>query len=230
MHAMFQKFKANHLVSPTSGARVVDGKLILSFPDAIKPVLWQMDIVSAKASALEVETLQGGQAALMLKTPKGEQTTVAVFESREAALSALMTVGAALGCAHGQIRGAQASVFPASSGGGAEQIPAWAAPQPGFPAGGGGGAMAVSSADGHQRAMRWIAGLAGIVLLAVLLNTLWSLSPRPPASLPSAAAGAAAAGGGAASQASASSTPFGGPADPDAVGVPLSADAVLGRP
>lgn len=226
MHAMFQKFKANHPASPSlaSGARVVDGKLILSFPEAVNPVLWQMDLVSAKASALEVETLQGGQAALMLKTPKGEQATVAIFESREAALSALMTVGAALGCAHGQIRGVQMSSFPASSGGGADPVPAWATPQAVFSTGGGAGAMAVS-VDGHQRAMRWIAGLAGIVLLAVLLNMLWSLSPRPPASLPSAEAG-----GGAASQSSASSTSFGGPADPDAVGVPLSADAVLGRP
>lgn len=224
MHAMFQKFKANHSCAPTSGARVVDGKLILSFPDAIKPVLWQMDLVSAKASALEVEALQGGQAALMLKTPKGEQATVAIFESREAAISALMTVGAALGCAHGQIRGVPVSSFPASSGGGADQVPAWAAPQTAFPAGGGMGAMA-APVEGHQRTMRWLAGLAGIVLLAVLLNMLWSLSPRPPASLPSAAAE-----GGAPPQAAASSTALGGPVDPDAVGVPLSADAVLGRP
>ena len=37
-----------------ASANVVDGKLILSFPHAQTPVLWQMDLAQAKASAIEV--------------------------------------------------------------------------------------------------------------------------------------------------------------------------------
>lgn len=188
-------------------ARVVDGKLILSFPDAVKPILWQMDLVPARASALEVESLQGGQAALVLKTPKGEQTVIAIFKTQDSALAALMTVSAALERAQGRIRGTQ----PASAG--MPEQPAWTAASEG--AGAGGGAL-----SSRQSAMRWVAGLAGVVLLAVLLNMLWTLSPRAPASVPSA-------------QQSAPGTPqasLSGEPAPDAVGVPLSADAVLGRP
>lgn len=240
MRQMFRKMKEDIApVGPAASARVVDGKLILSFPDAVKPVLWQMDLVSAKASALEVDQLsgeagaggQGGQAALILKTPKGEQTTIAVFESRDAALSALMTVGAALGCAQGRIRGAAQM----SSGGGA--LPPWAAAAMAAQGGGsvsssggagpssfGGGDSAFSGAvqGAPQSAMRWVAGLAGVVLLVVLLNVLWGLSPKTPMSLPSADSQGVGAGASAAAD--------GGAAGPDAVGVPLSADAVLGRP
>ncbi len=243
MRQMFRKMKEDVAsAAPSASARVVDGKLILSFPDAVKPVLWQMDLVSAKASALEVDQLSGepgagGQAALILKTPKGEQTTIAVFESRDAALSALMTVGAALGCAQGRIRGAVqgfSGSAGASSGGGA--LPSWVAAamaeQGGIPASSArGGASSFGGSDSAfsgavqgapQSAMRWVAGLAGIVLLVVLLNVLWGLSPKTPMSLPSADPQGAVGAGAAADSSDA--------AGPDAVGVPLSADAVLGRP
>ena len=39
----------------SASANVVDGKLILSLPEAENPVVWQMDLSSAKASALEVK-------------------------------------------------------------------------------------------------------------------------------------------------------------------------------
>lgn len=208
MPALFALLKSGSPLVPASSARVVDGKLILSFPDAVKPILWQMDLVPARASALEIEALQGGQAALMLKTPKGEQTVIAIFKNSEAALTALMTVSAALGDAHGQIRAGQPVLASAAGGiyGGAEPSP----PRTMF--------AASSSASGPHGALRWAAGLAGIVLLAVLLNMLWTLSPRPPSSVPSSG------------NAPTPQLPLSGAPSTDAVGVPLSADDVLGRP
>ena len=52
---MKQAIKAMGHGNYQSSARVVDGKLILSFPHALTPVVWQMDLSQTKASALEVQ-------------------------------------------------------------------------------------------------------------------------------------------------------------------------------
>ena len=71
-----------------ASAKVVDGKLILSLPDALTPVVWQMDLAHAKASALEVRCNNEAMNAytLTLKTPKGETIEVAAFDERENAM------------------------------------------------------------------------------------------------------------------------------------------------
>ncbi|MCB9978091.1 MAG: hypothetical protein H6862_00570 [Rhodospirillales bacterium] len=151
-----------------STADVIDGKLVLSFTDAIRPVLWQMDLTSVKTSALEmVDGPEAGQFGLVLRAPKGEVQDIALFSTRDAALEALVTVRNALSRAHGQIR----PVLPAPDGTGN------VAPPSGYVPGWQG------KADAHQTAMKWIGGLAGLVILAILLNMLWSLSPRPPSSI-----------------------------------------------
>ena len=38
----------------TSSAKIVDGILVLSLPDAIHPVVWQMELGQSKSSALEI--------------------------------------------------------------------------------------------------------------------------------------------------------------------------------
>ncbi len=92
---------SNHQAS----ARVVDGKLVLSFPHAITPVVWQMDLTQVKASALEVhENKDTGVATLVLKTPGGSGSDVAPFEKKSQAVEALMAVSRALENAQGQIR------------------------------------------------------------------------------------------------------------------------------
>lgn len=83
-------------------ASVVDGKLILSFPGAITPIVWQMDLSKAKASALEIQEKNGGYA-LVLKTAKGETTDIAPFDERAKALDGLMAASRALSSAHGHI-------------------------------------------------------------------------------------------------------------------------------
>ena len=134
-------------------ARVVDGKLILSFPHAITPVVWQMDLTQVKASALEVhENKDKGTATLVLKTPGGANTDIAPFEQKSQAVSALMAVSRALESAQGQIR-PTAAVETINYGG--------ARRSSGF-----GKALAV---------------ILGLVLLFILVNIWGSNLPQAPA-------------------------------------------------
>lgn len=86
-----------------SCANVVDGKMILTCRDAKTPVVWQMDLGEASASALEVRSGQG-QSVLILKTLKGKETTIAEFDTKEQAVEVLMAASDALGNAQGKIR------------------------------------------------------------------------------------------------------------------------------
>ena len=89
-----------------SSAKVVDGKLILSLITAKTPVVWQMDLDQAKASALEVKEGEGENPSftLALKTPRGSVDTIAEFETKEAAVEGLMAASKALENAQGHIR------------------------------------------------------------------------------------------------------------------------------
>ena len=96
--------------SRPSSARVVDGKLILSLPEALNPVVWQMDLGQVKVSALEVREGKSGDNtfSLVLKTPRGDDIDIAPFAGRDEAVSALMAVSGALENAQGKIRPAEA--------------------------------------------------------------------------------------------------------------------------
>lgn len=111
----------------SSTANVVDGKLILSCPGAVSPVVWQMDMVEVKASALEVtEDKQAEPSAfvLMLRTLKDELVTIANFATKDEAVVTLLAVTGALQNAHGLIRpvtnsaqaGTQARAHPDKTG------------------------------------------------------------------------------------------------------------------
>lgn len=86
-------------------ASIVDGKLILSFTAAKNPIIWQMDLVNIKISALEIQT-QDEETTLVLRNPKGDTITIAVFHARQDALDSLVEISNALAKAHGQIGGA----------------------------------------------------------------------------------------------------------------------------
>jgi hypothetical protein len=136
-----------------AGARVVDGKLILSFPHALTPVVWQMDLTQAKASALEVHE-QNGTFVLVLKTPRAESTDIAPFEKRAQAVEALMAVSKALENAQGQIR----------------------------PAGGANGDSVIYTENKRRGgAGKWIAAFLGLFFLFVLFS-MWGTMPPPAAS------------------------------------------------
>ena len=102
---MLLNFKTKHTENSAS-AKVVDGKLILSCPDAETPVVWTMDVAKAKASAMEVlKKGEDGAHSLTLKSAAGEVLEVATFPTRDAALEGLMLTSDALENAQGQIRG-----------------------------------------------------------------------------------------------------------------------------
>ncbi len=86
-------------------ASIVDGKLILSFPGAQTPTLWQMDLTETKTSALEVKAITEDAHALCVKTPKGDKLDIATFTNPDDALRSLMIASKALEKAHGKIRG-----------------------------------------------------------------------------------------------------------------------------
>lgn len=138
-----------------SSAKVVDGNLILSLPDAINPVVWRMELSSVKASALEVRT-QPNDAGyiLLLKTPKGEVHDIAPYASKDDAVKALMRVSAALQSASGQIN------TPSLGSG----VPIAQAPAPVF-------------IKPDKSAMKWVVVFAGILVLIYMFAYLSGLSP-----------------------------------------------------
>lgn len=137
-------------------ARVVDGKLILTCPQAITPVVWQMELNDVKASALEVlqEGGKKGHFALTLKTPQADDLTAASFETREEAVEALSAASSALENAYGHIRTGQA---PANTNAHT------AAPQ-----------------KKQSRPGRWIAGILGVIVLILLFGIWGNSAPRSP--------------------------------------------------
>ncbi|OIN86690.1 MAG: hypothetical protein AUJ12_05280 [Alphaproteobacteria bacterium CG1_02_46_17] len=86
-------------------AKVVDGILILSLPDALSPVVWQMEVGQSKSSALEVRANEDGTIfTLVLKTPRQDILEIARYDQRDDAVRALLTVSSAMEQAQGQIR------------------------------------------------------------------------------------------------------------------------------
>ena len=147
-----------------ASASVVDGKLILSLPDAKTPVVWQMDLTTTKASALEVQHNEETDIyTLTLKTPRGETIEVAPFTNREYAVEGLMAASSALENAHGQIRGiTQEGAAPANDA--AASIPAQAK---------------TSGGSGKK----WLIAILSVAGIFVLFNIWAQLMPRPPASV-----------------------------------------------
>lgn len=93
----------------SSSARVVDGTLIISLPQAITPIVWRMELGHVRASALEVRHQEDGTSMLTLKTPKGDIHDIAPFRTKGQAIQALMAVSRAMEQAHGQMRPAAAN-------------------------------------------------------------------------------------------------------------------------
>jgi len=96
--------KKSKAISAQPSADIVDGKLVLSLPNAITPVVWQMDINRASSSAIEViEKKNKGGFTLNFKT-NDSNTEIATFENRNDAMDALIMSSEALKTAHGKIQ------------------------------------------------------------------------------------------------------------------------------
>lgn len=87
-----------------AAAKVVDGVLIISLPDAEYPVVWQMELGQSKSSALEVRPQADSGFALVLKTPHQDVQNIASYATRDLAVQALLTVSRALERAQGQLK------------------------------------------------------------------------------------------------------------------------------
>lgn len=88
----------------TSNAKVIDGVLILSLPDAISPVVWQMELGQSKSSALEIRNSDDGKFILTLKTPRQDVLDIASYANKDVAIKALMATSQALEKAQGQLK------------------------------------------------------------------------------------------------------------------------------
>jgi hypothetical protein len=141
----------------TPSAKVIDGTLILSLPDAISPVVWRMELGHAKSSAIEVREQKDGGFMLTLKTPKGDVNDIAPYATRAAAVTALVAISNALEHAHGHINpGVTASDVPA-------------APR---------AANTNTHAKG-SRARGILTGIIGLAVVIMLIGVLMSMSPMP---------------------------------------------------
>lgn len=166
-----------------TNAHVVDGKLILSFPEALTPIVWQIDLTDAKSSSFEV-TEEDGQFKLVTKKQGAQKKeTIAPFADKDTAVKALMATSHALANAHGQIHSG-ASVANTNAAMQPAQM-AYAAPMPAQSKGGAG---------------KWIFAVASIVLIVTMFSMINAMQPRSPSSMGAGGSETSAAGQSAASK------------------------------
>lgn len=117
-------------------ANVIDGKLILSFPMAVTPVVWQFDLSDAKSASFEVQE-EGKAFALTIRTAGAtKKETVAVFGSKDEAVAALMATSSALTHSYGQpaySAAAPVAMHAAPANAPAATAPMYAMPYPSAP-------------------------------------------------------------------------------------------------
>ncbi|MFA5593353.1 MAG: hypothetical protein WC989_08585 [Micavibrio sp.] len=161
---MIKNIFASKETTYQSSARVIDGNLILTLPDALNPVVWRMELNSVKASALELRAGNENSVTLILKTPKGETHEIAPYDNKEAAMKALMKVSKALESAEGKITQPQSG-----------------APQPGYQNNG-----PAPKQSGAGNSGKWLLALGGILLVIFLFAYLGTLGtgtgPQGPSS------------------------------------------------
>ena len=78
-------------------ARVVDGRLILTLPNARTPTVWRMGLDAAEAGAFQVVADPDNAGyQLVTKGTASDQQTIAGFDDREQAVAALLTAAEAM--------------------------------------------------------------------------------------------------------------------------------------
>ncbi len=152
-----------------STAKVVDGVLILSLPDAVSPIVWQMELGQSKSSALEIRTTDNGQFILALKTPRQDVLEIATYANRDAAVKALLVTSQALEKAQGQLKSAPVGYSNHY------QVPAVSSPQSH------GGFLAVLKKTASFIGMV-LGGLIVIGLILFIAGKIFSGAPTTPSS------------------------------------------------
>ncbi len=139
-------------------AKIIDGILVLTLPDALRPVVWQMELGQTKTSAVEVREQNDGTFILMLKTGRQDVQEIAPYASRELAVRALLTLSKAMEGAQGRLRGANNNLNP-------NHLPA----------------LIPQTEEGRSKAGRMI---AGVLILLALAFFFTRMTPSPTTSLP----------------------------------------------
>jgi hypothetical protein len=152
----------------TPSAKILDGILILTLPDALRPVVWQMELGQTKSSAMEVREQQDGTFVLTLKTARQDVVDIAPYDSRDKAVRALIAISKAMEGAHGHLR-----------------IPAAKTNSQFLPA------VIPQTEPGRRKIARIAIGLVLVLGLMFFLTTMGG--PPNPSTLTPAAGGAAAA-------------------------------------
>lgn len=81
----------------TSPVNIVGSKLILSLPEALEPVVWQMDIEQAQSSSFTIkEDKKAKSFNLVFKAQGNEAEDIAPFSDKQAAMDILMETSNAL--------------------------------------------------------------------------------------------------------------------------------------
>lgn len=181
-------------------ATVVDGKLILSFPQAITPIVWQMDLADAKSSSFEVIQEDGAFALVTKKQGEQKKDMIAPFQSRDDAVAALMATSEALASGHGHIRGGDTQATA--------HTPVHTIVSPAY-------AQVAPVTAKRGGVMKWIVAVLILAVLLGLISAMASMRPRAPGSVSNAASLSGAA----------SNTSTQNPAE--SAGVPVSADDFL---
>ena len=78
-------------------ARVVDGTLVLTLPNARTPTVWRMGLEAASAASFQV--VQAGDRdghTLVMSAPDDQQYDIASFDDRDAAIEALLAASGAM--------------------------------------------------------------------------------------------------------------------------------------
>ncbi len=138
----------------SSSAKVINGTLVLSLPDAKSPVVWRMELSDIKAAAFEIEDQGDKGYALVMKTPKGDPQHIAPFDEKGKALRALMAASEAM--EHAQVSAANNDKA---------------------------GGSTMAAVVPQKKSNPLVTGLVGIVVLVGLLFMLTQIGPRSPQSI-----------------------------------------------
>lgn len=181
-----------------ANASVVDGKLILSFPEALTPIVWQMDLSDAKSSSFEVINDGDNFALVTKKQGAQKKESIAPFPTKDQAIAALMATSSALKNGHGHIHPT-----------GAAQ-PAQAVPQQVYH-------MPSQAGPGKSSAGKWIVAILCLLVIGFLFVMILNMQPRM----------AGSSGGMSTTSSSASAGSASAPSRANSAGVPVSADEFL---
>lgn len=94
----------------SSNIAIVDGKLIMSLPDAKMPVVWQTDFTQAQSSVFTIQEDKKKNFTLISKNSENVITEIATFAKKQDAVDILMETSAVIQNAHGQAKPSAANL------------------------------------------------------------------------------------------------------------------------